>query len=296
MNTKSTKYFNLSEINDFDKNEMENIIAYCYPVKIIDEETGNYEPDRSGKEAFFLTSSKNKKNNTISEGGFKIKPPGYRLAPMLHVNKPNTKNVQRDIMVVFGASGSGKTVLSNTMAKIYKKMTGNPIYYISSKNMMRDPSFNAELFEFIPFEHFITEVFDDEAIEEFKKNDMWDNSLVIIDDIVLNAGNKEEKAVKDLFYKWLKIVMELKRMNNISLLWITHQVSDYSYTRTLFTEMTAYVTFSNDLKNRSNLILKDYLKLSPKEIDIITSTTSRWTCIKTRHKVIITDTEVYCLK
>ena len=48
--------------------------------------------------------------------------------------------------------------------------------------------------------------------------------------------------------------------------------------------MTNYVFFNNNLKNRSNIILTDYLKLTSAEIKEILKKNKHWICINTKKK------------
>lgn len=288
-------FYGLSK--DYDvRYECEDYIALMYKIEMKDALRGIYEPAKDQKDSYFVSATESKHKNTQAQSYFKIPNTSYRFLPMLRQNCSSSKNVQRDVVVITASSGSGKTTLITRMSKVYRGINpDNKIYFISSKNMAIDPSFDARLYTFISFSDFMELFPDDEAIEEFTIGNQMDNSLLIFDDIVLGAATKEGKEEKGRFYKFLSVILNLKRMNYISLIYCTHETSDYSYTRNLFNETTVYITFNTDLKNRSNLILVDHLKLNKSEITRITNAKSRWVAVLTRPRAILTETEVIAL-
>lgn len=289
-------YYGLSEEYD-DKYECEDYIAYLYEVKYIDEKRDIYEPNRNSEEDYFVSATSKRHDNTVAKNEFKVRGNNFKMLPILHQNTKNSKNIQRDVVVITASSGSGKTTLIRNMTKVYRGLNPqNRVIFVSSKNMKKDPSFDHKLFEFISFDDFM-ENFDDEAISAFETNNVMDNSLLIFDDIVLSSKTREGKIIKDRFYKFLSIVLNLKRMNYLSLIFCCHETSDGHYTRLLFNEMTIYITFNTDLKNRSNLIMKDYLKMSKEEIDkmISSGNTSRWNAVLTRPRCVLTENEIFAL-
>lgn len=287
-------YYGLSE--DYDERyECEDYVAFMFKVKYIDKLKGIYEAEKDQRDSYFVSATANKHNNTKAKDILKVPSPDYKFLPLMRQNCKNSKNIQRDVFVITASSGSGKTTLIVRISMLYKGLNpNNNIIFVSSKNMLIDPSFDKSLFDFIPFDEFMEE-FTDEKISEFETNNLFDNTLIIFDDIVLSTITKELKDKKDRFFKLLAVILNLKRMNYISLIYCCHETSDYTYTRLLFNEMTGYITFNTDLKNRSNLILKEYLKLSKHEINRIVNCESRWTAILTRPRAVLTETELFAL-
>ena len=285
--------YGLSDTYD-SKYECEDYVGFLYKIKYTDKIRGIYEPDDNQKDSSFVSATQNKQTSTVARDHYKV-PEGYKMLPLMRQNCTNSKNIQRDVVVITASSGSGKTTLITRMCQLYRGLNpNNKILFVSSKNMAKDPSFNSKLYSFIPFSEFMEE-FTEEFIKEFETNNLMDNTLVVFDDIVLSAITKEQKEIKDRFFKFLAVVLNLKRMNYLSLIYCCHETSDYGYTRLLFNEMTVYITFNTDLKNRSNLIFKDYLKLNKNEIERITSANSRWVAILTRPRAILTENEIMAL-
>lgn len=212
-----------------------------------------------------------------------------QLLPIL-----SNDNEQRDVMVIFGASGSGKSYLSNQIATMYHVF--NPtkkIYFISNNNYMEDKALTHSMYTFLKLNELIETYAEKEEIEDFKNSSVdYKNSLIVFDDIDFDRDVESKK----IFFSFLNIILKFKRKANISVIFTTHDVTDFMYTRPLFNEMTCYISFSGDLKNRSNRVYKDYLKLTSQELDkIANNQSSRWTCVKTRYKLVITEKEIYRL-
>ena len=287
MNT----YYGLDR--DYNVRECDNYFAFLFAIEYIDKARKIYEPKITEKDSFFVSASNEETRNTVAKDRYTVDPDKYRFLPLLRNNIPGSKDVQRDICVIFGASGSGKSYICDKIARLYKGIQKNTIYYISSKNMLIDPSFDQSLYEqFIPFNIFIDDMFEtEEDIDEFRTGNIMDNSLIIFDDLVFR-----DKAQKVKFWKIMNIILTLKRMNNITLIYIVHEMTDFLYTRTLFSEMSMYISFVGDLRNRNNRVLDQYLKLSKKEQEILANSKSKWTCVMTRKKTILTEFEVIALK
>lgn len=284
-----TYYF--GKTTQYDERKCDDYIAYEYPIVYTDIDKGYYEPQKQTP-GFFIDATTKELKNTVSKYTLKPLNAKHKFLPILHQNTKNSSNIQRDVCVVFGASGSGKSTTTTKMAQIYKGLNPeNKIYYISSKNMLIDPSFKKDLYQFISFDDFMERFSIDEELDEFRTGHELDNSLIIFDDLIF----KNNKLKQKFYDGFMTIVLNLKRMNYISLIYCMHEMSDYKNTRTLFNEMTMYICFSCDLKNRSSLILKDKLKLTKEEIQKITSSSanSRFSCILTRARCVITENEIF---
>ena len=240
-----------------------------------------------------MNVSKQEEENTVAKDYYNIDHDRFRFLPLLRKNIKDSKDRQRDVCVIFGSSGSGKSYLTDKIVQLYTAINKTKVYYISSKNMLIDSSFNENMYEqFIPFKQFISQFDTDSKLESFRIGQLYDNTLLVIDDITFD--NKEEKI---LFWKIMKIILELKRINNLSLIYIIHQITDFVYTRDLFTEMTMYISFGMDLRNRANRVLDSYLKLTKYEQNYIANIkNSRWTCVYTRKKLVLSESSILMLK
>ena len=146
--------------------------------------------------------------------------------------------------------------------------------------------------EYLEFEQFLRLFDTEKKFDDFTVGSLFDNSLLVIDDVVFK--NIEQKK---LFWDVLNVILKLKRMNNISLIYIVHELTDYKYTRDLFTEMTMYLSFTNDLRNRNNRVLDTYLKLTREEQYYIGNVkNTRWTCVYCKKKLILTESSIKLLK
>lgn len=275
------KYFTEQK---YDKNTCDDYIGIVF--RTIPKEKGLYEVDDS-EPAYYLKCGPDS-GKGASEVNFSV---SYKILPIL--NQHVKDNLQRSVMVIFGASGSGKSVLTNQVCEIYHLL--NPrqkIYFISNNNVYRDTSLNHGIYTFIKADDLLEKYSDPEIFKDFKTNNDFDNSLMVFDDIDFS----ESKESKKLFFGFLNIILKFKRKNLINVIFTTHDVSDYSYTRTLLSELNQYVFFAGDLKNRSNRVLQTYLKLRPKEIERMTEqSSSRWICINSTKRTVLSEDQIYSL-
>lgn len=269
--------------------DINKYFAFCYSVKKNDDKPWE-DIDYNGKYYFarYLndTEGQNKSENII------LDIEQFKLIPLIKGYDP--KNKQRSVIVIFGKSGSGKSVLTNRICELYHSMnTDKKIYFVSNNNYMKDTSLNHDLYEFINLNHLIKRFSNPVEMEKFRNGDEFDNSLMVFDDIDLNDNIKDKKT----FFVFLGIILKFKRKNLISVIFTTHDVSDYQYTRLLFVELNMYIIYNGSLMNRSNRILEHYLKLRTDEIKRITDNQqSRWTAIDADIKTVITENEIYALK
>ena len=276
-----------------DKNKDEYFAA-IYPIKYTNQIKDWHEPAISSpKDILFVSLSNQITENTVSQNYYHINKDKYRMLPIIKDNLEKSKNIQRDIIAVWGASGSGKSHLIDMICKMNRLVQDRKMYYISSKNMPIDPSFNSYLYDqFFTLDQFLELFMEDADIKAFETNKLFDGSVLIFDDLIF-----ENKTIKIKFYKILNIVLTLKRMNNISVIYCFHEQTDFLHTRTLFNELTQYICYpSMDIKNRSNRVLVDYFKLSKSEIDYInTVKNTRWVCVNTKKRAVITEHNIKLL-
>lgn len=199
------------------------------------------------------------------------------------------KNIQRDVYIVFGAAGSGKSVFINFLAMLHSKLQPKQkILFFTNNNYKIDTSLTHSLYEFVDLEEMLKEV----DIKEFQTSDQYDNTLLIFDDCDLD----HDMDLKRKYYNFIGILLKFKRKNKINLIISCHDESSGRWSKLLFIEMSNYVFFNNSLKNRSNIILKDYLKLTSAEIKEMTSANKSWIVINTKKKTVITPKLIYSLE
>lgn len=269
--------------NNFEKDKCNDYIAIGYKVNSPNSE-GVPEPDGITP-ATFVRVSRN-------EGHISLKlKREYRFLPIIQQCKTN--NLQRSVIVIFGASGSGKSVLTNSICKTYNKFKPNQkIYFISNNNVKIDKSLTHEIYTFIKADDIIEKYSDPEELNDFKTNNDFNNSLIVFDDVDFENDIKAKKV----FFAFLGVILKFKRKNLINVIYTTHHVTDYKYTRELLRELTDYYFFGGDIKNRSNRVLAEYLKLTKPEIARLTSDeNSTWKGINTTKRVVLSPNEMYSL-
>lgn len=246
------------------------------------------EDNTDDNDLYYVKATQTVKRNMFPEVDYTETT--FKLLPMLQIDE---ENQQRTICVLYGSSGSGKSYLANKIAMLYKQLyRRNKIYFISNNDYKNDKALTHEIYTFINLDKLMEHYESDDALEDFKNNDDYANSLIVFDDIDL----EENIPRKKIFFNFLDIILKFKRKKMINVIYTTHAISDYKYTRTLINEQNMYVSFNTDLRNRSNNIYTTYLKLTGDEISRITNNEkSRWTAINTRMKLVITESEIYRL-
>ena len=221
------------------------------------------------------------------ENDLKIVNPQKYFLPTITFN--TQKNIQRDSFVVFGASGSGKSVFINFMAMLHNILQPEQkIYFFTNNNYKIDNSLTHSLYNFMDLKETLLEL----DIDEFQTSNEYDNTLLIFDDVDL----KHNKELNKKYFDFLNILLIFKRKNKINLIISTHAESGGHIGKLLYTEMTNYVFFNNNLKNRSNIILTDYLKLTSSEIKEILKKNKHWICINTKKKIVMSPKKIFPLE
>lgn len=269
-----------------DKSKINKYIGFCYTVKKNNDKPWD-DVDYNKQHYFARYDDDNGKSNEVD-----MDINEFKLVPMIKMYDPQNK--QRSVVVIFGKSGSGKSVLTNRMCELYISL--NPkkkIYFITNNNYLKDQSLNHDIYEFMNLNELIKKYSNPDELDKFKISDEFDDSLIVLDDIDLNDNVKAKKV----FFAWMGIILKFKRKNLISLIYTCHDISDYQYTRLLFVELNMYVLYNGSLMNRSNRVLEKYIKLTKDEIRRITDNkSSRWTAIDCDIKTVLTENEIYSLK
>ena len=281
-------YIMLLKINDtFDEEDKMNYIGILYETN---EQPGSI-PYPNQKKIKYISAKESKDVEEITDDDIlelKIKKNSQRyFLPIITFN--TNKNIQRDVFIVFGASGSGKSVFINFLAMLHSKLQPTQkILFFTNNNYKIDTSLSHELYEFVDLEEMLHDI----DIKEFQTSNQYDNTLLIFDDCDLD----HDMDLKRKYYNFLSVLLKFKRKNRINLIISCHDESSGRWSKLLFIEMTNYVFFNNSLKNRSNIILKDYLKLTSLEIKELTTSNKSWIVINTKKKTVITPKKIYTLE
>ena len=200
---------------------------------------------------------------------------------------PNTSK-ERDVLYIFGQSGSGKSFYVYLYALNYKKIyKKNPIYVFSTLDSDKEGLDKIKGIKRIALNK---EFIDDEMIpmEEFK------DSLVIFDDV----DNISDKALKKKVWATMNTMLQTGRHFKISMAITFHVSAGGNDTKMIINEATAITYFPQTVGGRNlKYMLDGYLGLDKDQIKRIKKLNSRWITIqKTYPKVILSEKECYILK
>ena len=177
---------------------------------------------------------------------------------------PNTKT-EREIGMVVGASGSGKSYYIKNYCKEYKKVYPKRDIYMFS-NLKEDETLKGlELNRIMIGDNLIYDPLDVALFRE---------SLVLFDDI----DCIKNKVVKDAVYSILNEVLEVGRHEKCSAI-ITMHYPNKSNIRTLLNEAHWFVYFPWSCIKATHYVLENYLGVDKENIKKIKATRSRACCV-----------------
>lgn len=199
---------------------------------------------------------------------------------------PTKDSKKREVWYIAGASGSGKSHIAKGVAERYMKQFPDRDVYLVSK-LEEDDTLDS-----MKGRKCIRLKVDKLAAEPIKDLDLLKDSLIIFDDYDTILG-KEGKAVQQL----IDDIAIMGRHNNITMLCLTHYLTNYSKTRLLLTEATHIVVYPLSTGAHSlNYLLKTYLGLEKDEISQIRRGGSRWVMLyKNYPNYCVTETEAFLL-
>lgn len=179
---------------------------------------------------------------------------------------PTTDPEKRDVFYIAGASGSGKSFLARSIAENYRKVWGDErqIYLISK--LAEDETLDkAKFIKRINVESFLK---DPPTFEEFN------SSLVLFDDY-----DTMEAPLDKIIEKLINDIAIMGRHGLISMLCMTHYLTNYKKTRLLLNECTHIVIYPHGSAfSAISYLLKTNVGMDLKEIKEIKHIGSRWVC------------------
>lgn len=192
---------------------------------------------------------------------------------------PSTDKDKRDIYYIAGASGSGKSWIAKQLAENYSKMyPERPIYVVSkltedntldSMDLGKDKKGDKEAIR-LDYTQFVDNPPDINSLS---------NSLVIFDDYDTIEG-KEGKAVQTLIEDIA--IMGRKHhedQGNITMLCLTHYLTNYKKTRLLLNEANFFVVYPQATSTHAlTYLLKTHLGLEKDDIKELKKL-GRWVCL-----------------
>jgi len=199
---------------------------------------------------------------------------------------PN-KTRERDVIYVFGASGSGKSYWIKQYLQEYHKMYKNREVFLFS-SLSDDKAFDSLKFVKrmkIKEEKFMST---DLTAEDFK------DTLCIFDDVDVINQIKTRKKVMEL----LNNLLETGRHYNVSVIYTSHLASNGLESRRILNEAHMMVCFPTNISGRaSKYFFENYLSLNKDQIIKLKNLPSRAVCfIKSFPQLIVWETGASLLK
>lgn len=200
---------------------------------------------------------------------------------------PNIKK-ERDVLYIFGQSGSGKSFYVQMYAKNYKVMyPKNPIYVFST---LADDKEGLDKIKGIKRIKLDAEFINDAIIPTAD----FSNSLVIFDDV----DNISDKKTKAVVWTYLNNMLQTGRHFNISVALTFHVSAGGNQTKMILNEATSLTFFPTTIGGRNlKYICDSYLGMEKEQIKKMKKIESRWLTIhKTYPKVILSEKTAFILK
>lgn len=199
---------------------------------------------------------------------------------------PTKDPKKREVWYIAGASGSGKSYIAKGLAEQYMKQFPDRQVYLVSKLEEDDTLDNIKGKKLIRL--------NPKKLVESPLKDLTKltDSMVIMDDYDTFLG-KEMKVIQQL----IDDIAIMGRHHNITMLCLTHYLTNYSKTRLLLTEATHIVVYPLSTGAHAlNYLLKTYLGLEKDEISAIRRGGSRWVMLfKNYPNYCVTETEAFLL-
>lgn len=222
------------------------------------------EGDLDKEEILNLLESNDKANKYLSDNKktFEYREKDVMVMPTI------TK--ERELIYVFGVSGSGKSYFTKMYAKLYKKVNKkNEIFVISC--VKNDPSFEGMKYTHIPLDMEILEKIDLETFQD---------SLVIFDD----CDTPKDKPMMKLIDSMKDDIAQRGRHHNVSAIFTTHMACNFLRTRVLLSECDKFVIFpgSGGIKQQEYMVV-NYGGMDKSFFKTIKDLKSRWICFNVRY-------------
>jgi Cdc6-like AAA superfamily ATPase len=231
-----------------------------YPIAIVKSDNKKYSNN-----LLFV------ENNPISKGETKINLPYDSKFSLL----PDTRGNKRNIWYIAGASGSGKSFIAKQIAENYNKLYPDRNIFIVSALEEDDTLDNMKVKKNkiirLDYKEFKADppdinsvsdclfIFDDVDTIEDKKGGLEIQKL-INDIAIMGRGHKEGQG-------------------NISLMFLTHHITNYKKTRLILNEADYYILYPQaSATNLLYYLLKMYLGFERKDILKLKKLPSRWVC------------------
>lgn len=195
---------------------------------------------------------------------------------------PNTCK-EREVGLIVGASGSGKSTYIRKYCQEYRKTFRNrPIFLIS--NLAEDESLAELKINRIKVDEDLVD--EPLTLEDFGK----DGCLVVFDDI---DGMK--KDIKKAVYDLLEVILFQGRHYNISAI-VTSHMSNGPEMKKILLEAHWFTYFPWGTTRSTIYVLEHYIGIDPKQVHKVKATKSRWaTVFKNFPQAVLTEKNIFLL-
>jgi len=196
---------------------------------------------------------------------------------------PNT-NIERQVLMIVGQSGSGKSYYLNQYMKNYKKAYKNkrPIYFFS--NVAEDKSI------------------DEKIVKRVALNDSWLNEPLSVDDVkdslccFDDIEMIKDQGIKQEVFKFINEILTTGRHTNTSCALIVHYANNKGYLRDFLNECHTFTYFPRSANRGTKYLLENYIGIDNKEIQKIKKLESRWaTVYKNYPNCVLTEKNLFLL-
>jgi len=200
---------------------------------------------------------------------------------------PNVSK-ERDVLYIFGQSGSGKSYYVQMYAQNYKTLhPKNNMYVFSSLESDKGGLDKIKGIKRIKLD----EAFINDAVIPTAD---FTNSLVIFDDV----DNISDKKTKAVVWTYLNNMLQTGRHFNISVAMTFHVSAGGNQTKMILNEATSLTFFPTTIGGRNlKYICDSYLGMDKEQIKKLKKINSRWiTVVKSYPKVILSEKQAFILK
>ena len=205
-----------------------------------------------------------------------------KLPPGSHFKLiPSTNPEKREIWYIAGASGSGKSYVAKQLSEMYHKYFPDRSIYLVSKLQEDETLDNAKC----PMTRLNTAKLIENPMKDLEP---LRDSMIIFDDYDTFTG-AEAKIIQQL----IDDIAVMGRHQNITMLCLTHYLTNFKKTRLMLTEATHFVLYPQSTGAHAlEYLLKTHLGLDRKEVANMKRTGSRFLCIhKNFPQYYISETE-----
>lgn len=236
----------------------------CYPIAIV-KDTDKKNSKFHNKFLYLDTDEKSK------DGIIKAEIPMSCVFNLI----PNPDMNKRDVYYIAGASGSGKSFIAKQLGENYIRMYPNREIYVISKLDEDDTLDSMDL----PKSKMPIRLDYSGWVENPPNINQFSNSMIIFDDVDTIEG-KEGKAVRTFMDDIA--IMGRKHHNeqgNITMLFLTHYITNYKKTRLMLNEASHYVIYPQATSAHSlSYLLKTHIGMERDDIKKLKKL-GRWCCI-----------------